>query len=206
MYSGSANQVGMWELTDITMMQHYGYFQVQYAALTFTASGNLTVTNNGVSTGVNIFKTSGSASWDNQAYTSQGFTAPCTLEFNKMAASGDNSLSYAMIAWNSDPTSDASYTSLDYAAYPYQTAGYQVYNNGTGITPGVTWSTANKFYLVYATNGYMYHYNGSNLLYSVNYGTGQTVYIDSSFYSVDATYGGFSNIRVALGAWNGTSY
>ena len=202
----SANLTGMWEMTDIAMMRYYDYIGGLYVPLTFTSSGNLTVTNNGSSGGVNIFKTSGSTAWDNQAYCSTAFTAPVTMEFNKQAGSGDNSLSYAMIAWNADPTSDASYSSLDYASYPYQTSGYIVYNNGTNINPGTSWSTANKFYLVYAANGYMYHYNGSNLLYSVNYGTGATVYIDSSFYSVDATYGGFSNIRVARAAWNGTAY
>lgn len=202
----AANVAGMWELTDITTMRYYDYVASLYAVLTFTVSANLTVTNNGVSTGVNIFKTSGGSAWDNQAYVSQGFTAPCTLEFNKLASAADDGVSYAMIAWNADPTTDANYSSLDYASYPYQTSGYQIYNNGAAITPGVTWSTANKFYLVYATNGYMYHYNGSSLLYSVNYGTGQTVYVDSSFYSPNATNGGFSNIRVARAAWNGTAY
>jgi hypothetical protein len=56
------------------------------------------------------------------------------------------------------------------------------------------------------TDGFIRHYNGSTLLYSVNYGTGNTVYVDSSFYSPNGTYGGFSNIKVATKAWNGTSY
>lgn len=205
MDSVAANVAGMWELTDITTMRYYDYVASLYAVLTFTASGNLTVTNNGVSTGVNIFKTSGGSAWDNQAYVSQGFTAPCTLEFNKLASSSDDGVSYAMIAWNSDPLTDASYSSLDYAAYPYQTNQYQVYNNGSQSSYAA-WNPSSKFYLVYATNGYMYHYNGSTLLASFNYGVGGTVYIDSSFYSVDATYSKFSSIRVTKNAWNGTAY
>ena len=198
----------MWEMTDITAMRYYDFIGGFYMPLTFTASGNLSVTNNGSAAGVNIFKTSGGATWDNQAYVSTAFTAPVTLEFNKQAGSSDNSLSYAMIAWNTDPTTNASYDSLDNASYPYQTSAYAVYNNGVNTTPspGGSWSTASKFYLVYATNGYIYHYNGSTLLHSVNYGAGQTVYVDSSFYAVDGTYGGFSNIRVAKAAWNGTAY
>ena len=175
-----------------------------YVNLTFTASGNLTVTGNGSKT-VSIFKTSGSA-WDTQAYITTPFTAPCTIEFNKEAASGDNGASYAMMSWNADPTADASYSSLDYASYPYATSAYYIYHNGTGINPGTSWSTANKFYIVYGTDGFIRHYNGSTLLYSVNYGTGNTVYVDSSFYSPNGTYGGFSNIKVATKAWNGTSY
>lgn len=176
-----------------------------YDTLNFTASGNLTVTNNGTSN-VNIFKTSGGFSWDNQAYITTPYTAPCTIEFNKQAISGDNGLSYAMIGWNADPTSDASYSSIDHASYPYSTSGYYIYNNGSGSGPYAGWSTASKFYLVYSTDGYFRHYNGSTLLYSVNYGIGNTVYIDSSFYSVDGTYGGFSNLRIIKSAWNGTSY
>ena len=177
----------------------------EYETLTYTASGNLTVTGNGTNT-VDIFKTSGGNVWDNQAYSSVPFTAPCTIEFNKQAASGDNGVSYAMIGWNADPLTNASYDTLDYASYPYRTDVYQVYHNGTLVQNSGSWSTSSKFYIVYGTDGSIKHYNGSALLYSVNYGTGNTVYVDSSFYSVNATFGGFSNIKVIRSAWNGTTY
>jgi len=178
-----------------------------YETLTFTASGNLTVTGNGTNS-VNIFKTSGSQAWDNHAYTATGFTAPCTIEFNKLAdpGGGDNGLSYAMIGWNADPTTDASYISLDYASFPYTTNTYSVYHNGSQVLFSGAWSTSSKFYVVYGTDGLIRHYNGSTLLYtSPSYGTG-TVYVDSSFYSVNGTFGGFSNIRVSKFTWNGTAY
>ena len=177
----------------------------EYETLTYTASGNLTVTGNGTNT-VNIFKTSGGNAWDNQAYSLVPFTAPCTIEFNKQAASGDNGASYAMIGWNADPLTNASYDTLDYASYPYRTDVYSVYHNSTQVHFSGSWSTANKFYVVYGTDGTIKHYNGYTLLYSVNYGTGNTVYVDSSFYSPNATFGGFSNIKVRRSAWNGTSY
>ena len=179
--------------------------EYEYELLTYTTTGNLTVTGNGTNT-VNIFKTSGGNAWDNQAYSTTPFTAPCTIEFNKQAASADNGVSYAMIGWNVDPLTNASYDTLDYASFPYRTDGYQIYHNGSAITPGISWSTANKFYIVYGTDGFIKHYNGSKLLYSVNYGTGNTVYVDSSFYSPNATFGGFDNIKVIRSAWNGTDY
>lgn len=175
----------------------------EYETLTFLASGNLTVTNNGT-TSVSIQKTSGNNGWDNHAYVATGFTAPVTMEFNKNASAGDDGQSYSMISWNADPTSDASYSSLDHASYPFNTNAYYVYHNGSNPLASGVWSPANKFYLVYATNGYMYHYNGSTLLYSVNYGSG-TVYIDSSFYSPYPN-GAFTNIRVIKKTWNGTAY
>lgn len=176
-----------------------------YDNLTFVLSGNLTATNNGTSS-VNIFKTSGSSSWDNHAYIAAPYTAPCTIEFNKQAASNDNGVSYAMMSWNVDPTTDANYTSLDWASYPYRQDTYSVYHNGTQVLFSGAWNANNKFYIVYGTDGFIRHYNGSTQLYSVSTGTGRTVYVDSSFYSVNSTFGGFSNIRVIKAAWNGSAY
>jgi hypothetical protein len=178
---------------------------VAYEALTFAASGSLTVTNNGT-TSVDIAKTSGSNSWDSHAYASTAFTAPITVEFNKDAQGFDNGASYAMISLNEDPLTNASYDTLDYAAYPYRSDVYSVYHNGSQVHFSGSYNTAVKFYIVYATNGYIYHYNGSSLLYSVNWGTSKTVYIDSSFYAVNSTYSRFYNIKAIRKAWNGTAY
>jgi hypothetical protein len=170
-------------------------------------NGNLTLTGNGTRS-VSVFKTAGTSSWDTHVYTPQSFTAPCTIEYNKMAAipSGDNGLSYTMIGWNPDPTTNANYNTIDHASYPYNISFYQVYSNGSLVHNSGVWDPSKKFYIVYAANGYMYHYNGSTLLYSVNYGTGVAVHVDTSFYSVSNIYGGYSNIRVIKKAWNGTSY
>lgn len=192
-----SSSVSGWMDTGVTL---------NYESLTFTLSGNLSASGNGTNN-VSIFKTSGSFTWDNQAYCSTAFTAPCTIEFNKWAGSTDNLRSYTMIGWNTDPTTDASYASIDYAAYPYAMTLYEVYNNGTYILPPVrNWSRTSKFYIVYGTDGYIRHYNGSTQMYSVSVGTGLTYYIDSSFYAVGATFGGLSNIRAIKKAWNGTSY
>ena len=164
----------------------------------------MTITNNGTTT-VSIQKTQGNYSWDTHAYVATGYTAPVTMEFNKNASAGDDGQSYSMISWNADPASDANYTSLDYASYPFMQNAYHIYHNGSNPLNSGVWSSANKFYLVYATNGFMYHYNGSTLLYSVNYGTGATVYVDMSMYA-PAPNGAFTNIRVTRRAWNGTAY
>lgn len=178
---------------------------VVYDSLNFVSSGNLTVTGNN-STSVNIFKTSGTAVWDNQAYVNTAYTAPCTIEFNKQAAPTDNSASYAMMSWNADPLANASYDTLDYASYPFMSNNYNVYHNGTQLGPfALTFDTSLKFYVVYNTDGTIKHYNGSTLLYTVVYGS-SPVYLDSSYYSVNSTFGGFSNIRVTKRAWNGRGY
>jgi hypothetical protein len=195
----------------IPMLKHYierdlGLFgsSIVYETLTYTTTGGATVTNNGTDT-VSIFRTSGGG-WDSQAYSSTSFTAPCTLEFNKQAPVTDLGNGYAMIGWNEDPATNASYNSLDYAAYPYQTSSYEVYNNGSHAHTAGAWSTANKFYLVYGVDGTIKHYNGSTLLFSAAYGVGKTVYVDTSILSINAINGGFTNVKVTKNAWNGTNY
>jgi len=173
----------------------------------FVLTSDLTLTEvDGVT--LDIFRTSGSNGWNQSMYSLLPFTAPCTIEFNKQAQAGggDNGQSYAMIGWNEDPTANDSYASLDYASYPYRTDNYQVYNNGSLVQNGGTWSTSETFYIVYNTDGTIKHYNGSKLLYSVNYGTEKTVYVDSSIYSPNATYGGFSNLKVTRRSWDGLGY
>jgi hypothetical protein len=177
-----------------------------YEILNFLSNtGNIAITNNGTSS-VNLFKVGGAIGWDSHAYTSAGYTAPVTLEFNKQADFSDNGASYSMISLNEDPTTDANYTSLDYASYPYQTSAYSVYHNGPQILFGGTWSTSQKFYIVYETDGTLKHFNGGNLLATFNTGAGKTLYVDTSFYSVNSFYGGFSNIRVVKAVWNGAGY
>lgn len=185
------------------MSVFYGPNIVAEALELVTSGQPLNLVYNGP-TSVTITKV-GTNSWDTQAYSPVPYTAPCTIEFNKNAGVGDNGVSYTMVGWNADPTSNASYDTIDWAAYPFMTSGYQVYHNATQILPGLSWDQAKKFYIVYATDGYIRHYNGTTLLYSVNKGTSGTVYFDSSFYSGN-DFGSLKNLRIIKRAWNGTCY
>jgi len=181
---------------------------VLYDIITLNAiSGNMTVTGNGTNT-ISAFKTSGANNWDNQINSNTPYTAPCTIEFTKQAGVTDNSLSYAMMGWNTDPNTDANYGTLDYTSYAYVQTSYIVYNNGISNNVSTGWDPTKRFYISYDLSGNIKHWNGSTLLYSASYGTGNTVYLDSSFYSVDATqtYSGFSNIRITKAVWNGDAY
>lgn len=188
----------------VSSWQNINPDRIQYETLNFTFSGNLSVRGNN-SNLVSIFKTSGGYSWDNQAYTAQGYSAPLTLEFNKNCAYFDNGRSYAMIGFNADPTANASYDTLDYCAYPYRYDVYSVHHNGSQVSFTGQFDVNKKFYLVYdGTN--IKHYNGSTLLYTSPSYTVGTVYIDSSFYAPVPNFGGFSNIRLTRNLWNGSSY
>ena len=199
---------GIWRLEDVYSGEQSNTWAGDYEILNFVSTGStgtVTFTNNST-TSVTFFKATGVSAWDTQAYCPTAFTAPVTLEFNKTASVTDDAVSYAMICFNEDPTTDASYSSLDYAAYPYRTDNYSVYNNGTQTQYSGAWSTSTKFYIVYGLDGYINHYNGSTLLYSAYYGTGKTVYVDSSIYIVNNPNATFSNVRVRRKTWNGTIY
>lgn len=178
---------------------------VRYESMNYVTTGSVTLTATAQTTEYSMFKLSGSAGWDSSVYSTTPFTAPCTIEFFKNAVTPDNGASYAMIGWNSDPLTNSSYDTLDYCSYPYRTDAYSVHHNGTEVQLSGSWDPLAKFYIVYDTDGYIRHYNGSKLLYSVLYGS-RLVYFDSSFYSVNATFGGFSNVRVIKRAWNGSNY
>ena len=176
-----------------------------YQSVTYTATANMTLTNNGTQD-VTMFKNTNNNSWNGEVRSTESFSAPCTIEFSKQSGTTDNGASYLMIGWNEDPTTNTSYTSIDHASYPYQQNSYVVYNNGGSAIVLGPWDQNKRFYIVYDTDGFIRHYNGSTLLYSANYGTNKTVFVDSSFYSVNSTFGGLTNVKVAKSSWNGFSY
>lgn len=174
-----------------------------YVPFTLTTNGAITITGNGTDE-ISAFKTSAGNGWSYHAYTQTGYTAPVTMEFFKRAASGDNGASYMMIGWNVDPTTNASYTSIDHAAYPYRQDRYNVHVNGSSTDYG-PWDENKKFYLTYTADGRILHWNGDTLLYSANYNP-DTVYLDSSFYSQNSTFGGVTSLRIIQAEWNGSEY
>jgi hypothetical protein len=207
---GQLGQLMMYNryITDAEVIQNYTATRSRflgYQNVTYTATADVTLTGNG-SPAVTMFKNANNGVWNGEVRSTESFTAPCTIEFSKQAGATDNGVSYAMIGWNEDPTANTSYTSLDYAAYPYTTNNYSVYHNGGQVQFGGVWDPNKRFYVVYDTDGFIRHYNGSTLLYSVNYGTGKTVFVDSSLYSVNAITGGFTNVQVSRSSWNGAGY
>jgi len=175
-----------------------------YQAFTLTSDSNVQVTGNGTDS-IDIVKTSGGNGWSAQAYTVQGYTAPMTMEFNTGAGGSDNGVSYKMIGWNTDPTTNNSYTSIDHAAFPYRQDQYVVYNNGSNSNHAA-WSENQKFYLVFTEDNRIKHYNGSTLLYDQAYAPAQDVHVDTSMYSQNSGDGAIRNLRIRRAIWNGTEY
>lgn len=180
-----------------------------YSTINLNVTGNASQSGSGT-TQVSAQKSSGTSGWNSKAYSTETWNAPATIEYNKLAGATDNGVSYAMMSFNTDPTTNDSYSSLDLASYPYYTGSWYGYNNGSGYGGNSgndqSWSTDDKFYLVYLPDGTIQHWTGTKLLHSEAYHTTSqpAVHLDMAFYANSATYNRFFNVRVASGfIWNG---
>lgn len=181
-----------------------------YENLRWHNAANMAIHDNySTRTGVYADGNGGSASWDKKAYTTVSYAAPITLEFNCFASpdGSDNGLSYKMIGLASQ-TQNASYTTIDYAFYPYYTATCSIYHSGTGQgNYGSGWSCGDKFRLVYGTDGYIRYYIEGTQIHSYNAGTGLSFFVAVAGYRPSNNeFSAIKNIRLIRRAWNGTKY
>lgn len=88
-----------------------------------------------------------------------------------------------MFGLNSDPLTNSSYTSIDYAWYVNANGRVYIYENGGYI---------GDYGLYYTTTDFKIEYNGTQVIYykdgiaqrTVNRAIGNPLYFDSSFYNV----------------------
>jgi hypothetical protein len=123
-------------------------------------------------------KTSGSWSWNSDVYSLTGYTTNVVA-----SAKAGEITSYIMFGLNTDPLTNSSYTSIDYAWYPAGNGRLYIYENGGYI---------GDYGLFYTTTDLKIEYNGTQVIYykdgvaqrSVNRSVGLPLYFDSSFYNV----------------------
>lgn len=102
-----------------------------------TDANRLVVTGNAAYSGTSITKTGGAAStWDAQCYSIDGYT-----EGAFASARAADITSQMMFALNSDPTTDANYTSLDYAWF-FNAGSSDIWESGVSIGVFGTYSTS----------------------------------------------------------------
>ena len=126
-------------------------------------------------------KTSGSWSWNSDVYSLTGYTTNVVA-----SAKAGETTSYIMFGLNTDPLSNSSYASIDYAWYPAGNGRLYIYENGGYI---------GDYGLFYTTTDLKIEYNGTQVIYykdgvaqrSVNRSVGLPLYFDSSFYNVNGS-------------------
>lgn len=126
-------------------------------------------------------KTSGNnGQWDGQVYSSEGFTKSAHVTFK---ASQINA--YLMVGLNSDPSTDAVYSSIDYAIYCHADNYIYIYENGAqiGSNYGI-YSTSTVLSVVYDGVNVTYYKDGT-IIRQVARAVGNALYLDSSFYTLN---------------------
>lgn len=143
--------------------------------LTLIGRGNCVVRGN------SITKVGGGLSWDSDAYSTQSFTGGAYCSFRI-----DQNNAAVMGGLNSDPLTDQSYASIDFAFYGQDVGTIQIFENGAIIGNFGTYNPSTVFTIIY---------NGVNVRYFVDGVVVRTVaapgnlklYFDSSFYNPGAS-------------------
>ena len=132
-----------------------------------------------------VHRATGGGAWDADAYSSEAYVGGCFVSFS-VAAMG----TVQMAGLNSDPTTDTSYASIDYAWYP-EGAVAHIYESGGHVATFGSYTTDSIFSIVYDGQEIKYLIDGT-VLRTVSTTANRRFYFDSSIYS---NLGGINRIR-----------
>lgn len=147
--------------------------------LSLTWQSDSTVT----TTATTMTKASGSNAWDAHAYTDQSLTSGCYFEFKVDAATNQ-----CMVGINTDPATDSSFASIDYAFFTSSVGSLRAYESGSLGASFTTYLATDTLAIEYVGTEVRYYQNGALLRTVTGVSTGLTMYIDSSLNSVGAGY------------------
>ncbi|WP_298506228.1 hypothetical protein [uncultured Maribacter sp.] len=137
-----------------------------------------------------LHKTSG-VGWNAQGYSS--YHAIPAGEEGKLNFTAVTNNRYRMAGLNSDPTTNASYQSLDYAIYVAANTYIYVYENGSNKGNFSTYSPGDNFEIQVDCSGRVSYYRNGSEFYSSTILASEALYFDSSFYQSNS---GISNISI----------
>jgi hypothetical protein len=135
----------------------------------FLARGNCQVSD------ANVIKSGGSSAWDSDCYSIQGYPV-CHVSWKPNQTNAD-----LMVGLNSDPTTDQSYTSLDYAFQCTSGGLLYFYESSTGTSAGLSYTTKTQLAITYDGSNVRYYVDG--VLVRTTAAAGLTLFMDSCFYT-----------------------
>jgi hypothetical protein len=124
--------------------------------------------------------------WTADVHSAEGITGACFASFTVGSFPMD-----AMVGLNSDPTTDADWPSLDYAAYVRGDGAFDVRESGGGTPALGSYALGDTFLVTYDGASVKYHKNGT-VFRTVAAPAGLKLYLDSSIYTQSAR---ISNLR-----------
>ena len=131
--------------------------------------------------GSSASKGSGTAAWDAGVHSKAAIIGGC-----EAAAVLVETNTQRMLALNSDPTTDGSYTSLDYAIYAAGSGVLEIYESGSLVLGSLSYAANDRVSIRYTGASIEYRKN-STLLRVVKAPISLALSLDSSFNTVGAT-------------------
>lgn len=147
--------------------------------------------------GTTVVKVKGAAdSWDAQAYSVESYVGGAFVSFSPL-----KNTTNVMAGLNTDPTTNASYASIDYAWY-FASGTLEIYESGTNVASLGSYNEAESFAITYDGSKIKYLRNG-NVVRTVTPTSQITdrLFFDSSIYQLSA---GLSKIKfgpLSSNAW-----
>ena len=146
------------------------------------------------------------SAWDAQAYSQSGYVDNVFVTFKP------NQTNMAMmVGLNTDPTTNADYSSIDYALYCMNSGKVSIYESGTERSVGApTYAAGDEFRVEYS-GGYVRYYQNGTLLREVARSISGKLYFDTSFHGAssciyDVSYGPCArNAQYAVSAGTASS-
>jgi len=123
-------------------------------------------------------KSSGNTAWDAQVYSVEGFVRGAYA-----SASSNSTGNRVMFGLNADPSTDASYASIDYAIY-FNAGTVVIYENGNSVYTGGGYTTTDIMTITYDGGNIRYWQNGT-LLKTTARSVSTALYFDSTFYETN---------------------
>ena len=179
---------------------------IYYSALTL--NGNATIVAPLVS------KVGGAAAYDTQAYSVQSYVGNCACRFKVSQLNA-----YIVVGLNTDPTTDANYTSIDYGIICNNAGLVYVSESGTfgsaythPVTGATVYSINDVFEVSYAGTTISYLWNGS-VIKTTTVAANLTLFLDSSILTPNSsftllTFGQYKsgNVTGQINAGNASTY
>ena len=139
-------------------------------------TGGVSTTNNSTFTK----STGNNNSWDGQVYSLQGFVRGVYA-----SASSASTANRVMFGLNTDPVTDASYSSIDYAIY-FNAGTIVIYENGSSVFTGGGYTTSDILTITY-DGGNVRYWQNSTLLKTTARSVSTALYLDSSFFETNTS-------------------
>jgi hypothetical protein len=132
-------------------------------------------------------KSGGANGWDSQVYSTEGYITNVYVSCSAAQTNG-----HIMFGLNSDPTTNANYSTLDYAIYFTGGGNIEIYESNVEISTHGTYATTDIFSIVYDGTHIIYYKNNTILRRVARAISTTKLYFDTSFYTPNSSITGVS--------------